>query len=316
MIINNQIQIPMLNSNYLVDDLVLATLLKKSDSNSLAWKLTFRVYQLAFMNILKLNEHVSEKRIQAIFENTFTTLINNLKAPSFTITKTLFASLLAIARKNHNCTLSENQMKSTAPYMSGEILVNLIRANEAQCIYHLFNHYKEPTISILNYKYDKYFNVSPDEIYGEAIMILKNNIEKGKLQAPMKSRLFTYFFLIARNKYLALGNQMKGLTFYPDFMELETALSLANPAPARNTAFDDLCPILKKLLDNSNKEFFKNLLHTFHSDEHELLKLRFEEGLRFREIGKRMNLKEATCRKRLHDSIKKWKKQYFVKQFA
>ena len=306
----------MMNSKYLIDDVVLASLLKKGNPTSLAYQTTFRVYQLAFVKVFKPNEDVSKKRIQAIFKSTFTSFINTLEASNFKITQTLFASLIAIARKNYNYFLSENQMKRTAPYMAGEILVRLIKANDAQCLCQIFSYYKEPAISILDYKYGNYFNFSPNEIYGEAIMILKNNIEKGKLQLPMKSRLFTYFFLIARNKYLALGNQMKGLTFYPDFMELETALNLANPAPIRNTAFDDLCPIIKKLLDKSNKEFFKNLLHTFHSDEHELLKLRFEEGLRFREIGKRMNLKEATCRKRLHDSIKKWKKQYFVKQFA
>jgi len=306
----------MMNSKYLVDDVVLAILLKKSDRTQLVWQVTFRIFRSPFYKFFYKHRSFSEKQTEAIFNSAFSKLIKKLEESPLNPKQTLFAKLIEIACEINHCSSTKNQMNIATPYLAGEILVQLIQAKDAQCFYHLFNQYKEPTMSILNHKYDRYFNVSPEEIYGEAMMILRNNIEKGKLKAPMKSRLFTYFFLIARNKYLALGNEMKGLSFYPDLMAFEMNLNRDTQDPAFNSAIENLCPVLKGILDSSNKEFFKKLLNTFHSEEHELLRLRFEEGLRFREIGKRMSLKESTCRKRLHDSIKKWKKQYIIGQVA
>ncbi len=306
----------MMNSKYLIDDLVLATMLKKSDPTQLVWKITFRVFFTAFYQGFRQNKRLNKNQMRANFNKAFASLIKNLTENPFVLKQTLFARLLEEESENKHSFSKENQVNIATPYLAGEILVQLIRAKDAQCFYHLFNQYKEPTMAILNHKYDRYFNVSPEEIYGEAMMILRSNIENGKLKSPMKSRLFTYFFLIARNKYLSLGNEMKGLTFFPDLMAFESKLNLTTQEPSFVYAFESLCPVLKGLLDNSKKEFFKSLINTFHRDEHELLRLRFEEGLRFREIGKRMHLKEATCRKRLHDSIKRWKKQYFIEQVA
>ena len=306
----------MKNSKYLIDDVVLATLLRKTSSNKLVWQLTYERFYTVFKDTTKDDKGLDENQMQIFFRKAFSTLINKLDEANFEINQPLFATLIKEGCNIDKCFFSKNQMNIAAPYLAGETLVQLMLAKDAECFYHLFTQYKEPTMSILNHKYDRYFNVSPEEIYGEAMMILRSNIEKGKLKAPMKSRLFTYFFLIARNKYLALGNEMKGLSFYPDLMAFETKLKRDTQEPAFNSAIESLCPALKGILDSTNNEFFKKLLNTFHSEEHELLRLRFEEGLRFREIGKRMSLKESTCRKRLHDSIKKWKKQYIIGQVA
>ena len=306
----------MKNSKYLIDDVVLATLLRKASSNKLVWQLTYERFYTVFKDTTKDEKGLDENQMQFFFRKAFSILINKLNEASFEINQPLFATLIKEGCKIDKCFFSKNQMNIAAPYLAGETLVQLMLAKDAECFYHLFTQYKEPTMSILNHKYDRYFNVSPVEIYGEAMMILRSNIEKGKLKTPMKSRLFTYFFLIARNKYLALGNEMKGLSFYPDLMAFETKLKRDTQEPAFNSAIESLCPALKGILDSTNNEFFKKLLNTFHSEEHELLRLRFEEGLRFREIGKRMSLKESTCRKRLHDSIKKWKKQYIIGQVA
>ena len=299
----------MKNSKYLIDDVVLATLLRKANSNQMVWQLTYERFYTVFKDTTKDDKGLDENQMQIFFRKALSTLINKLDEANFEINQPLFATLIKEGCNIDKCFFSKNQMNIAAPFLAGEILVQLMLAKDAECFYHLFTQYKEPTMSILNHKYDRYFNVSPEEIYGEAMMILRSNIEKGKLKAPMKSRLFTYFFLIARNKYLALGNGMKGISFYSDLKDFE---SVSNPTISEssfdNYAIESLCPTLKGILDSSNEEFFKKLLNTFHSEEHELLRLRFEEGLRFKEIGKRMSLKESTCRKRLHDSIKKWKK--------
>ncbi len=305
-----------MNSKYLIDDTVLAALLKKTDRSNMVWQLTFKKFNKNFIDYFQSNQTLSSTQIQAVFEEVFPRLINNLNQSPLNLNQTLFSLLLVMGCNSFNSPDSKNQMNKVAPYLAGEILVQLIQANHTRCLYYLFSQYKEPTMVILNNKYGSYFSVAPLEIYGEAIMVLKNNIEQGKLEFPMRSRLFTYFFLIARNKYLALGNKMKGLVFYPDLMDFETKLNPKDSQDYFNSGNEIICPILKKLLEGPNKEVFKKLLETFHNDEHELLRLRFEEGLRFKEIGKLLHLKEATCRKRLHDSLKRWKKQFFISQVA
>ena len=241
--------------------------------------MTYERFYTVFKDTTKDDKGLDENQMQFFFRKAFSILINKLNEASFEINQPLFATLIKEGCNIDKCFFSKNQMNIAAPYLAGETLVQLMLAKDAECFYHLFTQYKEPTMSILNHKYDRYFNVSPEEIYGEAMMILRSNIEKGKLKAPMKSRLFTYFFLIARNKYLALGNEMKGLSFYPDLMAFETKLKRDTQEPAFNSAIESLCPALKGILDSTNNEFFKKLLNTFHSEEHELLRLRFEEGL-------------------------------------
>ncbi len=305
-----------MNSKYLVDETVLVALLKKTDHSSLVWQLTYQKFNEHFIEFFQPNDGLSITRIQNVFDEVFPILISSLNQKTSNLNQSLFSLLLILGCNLLDCAYSKNQMIKVAPYLAGEVLVQLIQANHTQCLYCLFSHYKEPTMVILNNKYGSYFNVSPQEIYGEAIMVLKNNIEEGKLEFPMRSRLFTYFFLIARNKYLSLGNKMKGLVFYSDLIDFESKLNTTDSVGYFNNGNESQCPILKNLLDSPNKEVFKKLLDTFHIDEHELLRLRFEEGLRFKEIGKLLHLKEATCRKRLHDSIKRWKKQFFRGQVA
>lgn len=306
----------MMNSRYLIDDTVLASLLKKSDPTQLVWQVTFQKFKNAFVQYFKALKKLEVNQVQDVFREAFSILVKSLAQDASKLKQTLFTRLIEVGHKILSSAPPENQMNIAAPYLAGEILILLIQAKDTRCLDHLFSQYKEPTMIILKHKYGQCFNVLPQEIYGEAIMILKNNIEQGRIQLPMKSRLFTYFFLIARNKYLELGNKMKGLTFYPDLMAFETKLNPKDPEAYLNNEIESICPTLKVLLDSSNKEVFKKLLNTFHMDEHELLRLRFEEGLRFREIGKRLQLKEATCRKRLHDSIKRWKKQFFISHVA
>ncbi len=306
----------MMNSRYLIDDQVLVALLEKTDPSKLAWKVTFQKFKRAFNNYFRVNHDVNSVLLQEIYPEIFTKLVATIGKSPNKLTQPIFSSLIELGYKKLNCPQSKNQKNKVAPYLAGEILVQLIQANHPQCLYYLFSQYKESTMLILNNKYGSYFSVSPQEIYGEAIMAMKKNIEQGKLEFPMRSRLFTYFILIARNKYLALGNKMKGLVFYPDLMAFETKLNPKDSKDYYNIKNESLCPILKRVMEHPSKEAFKKLLDTFHIDEHELLRLRFEEGLRFKEIGKLMHLKEATCRKRLHDSIKRWKKQFFIGQVA
>ncbi len=299
-----------MNSKYAIDDAVLVKLLK-NDSSKLIYQAILKKYKKAFVPFFKEKEKMSNDFVNILFGKSFKLLIDEISQKEFEtpLKKTLYERLLKMGYNELDKVPPKNQMKH--PYLAGELLIQLILKGYHPCIDQLFEQYQNPVVRLLDIRYGHSFNLNPQEIYGEAIMILKSNIEKGKLKTKLKSRLFTYFYLIARNKYLELANQMKGLAFYPDTINLEHEMKREEDEPHFMSYIEECHPKLLPMLENSKEGAFTSLLTTFHKDERELLRLRFEEGLKFSEIGKRLQLKEATCRKRLHDCLKKWKRKFF-----
>lgn len=295
------------------DEFILLELLKRYRSEDVRQQV-FRHYKNPFIRFFEHNEILTIKETRILYNTAFATMIQGIKSqPVETLYhKPLFNLLLDCALQLKGIPLDKRSRtaRKVHPYLAGEVLIQLIQLDHKDCFRAIFKHYKEPTLAILKNNYEAYFTTPPIEIYGDALMVLKSNILEGKVTPPLKSRLFTYFFNIARNKYLTMGNRLKGLTFYQSLEGLECNRSFQKND---NTYLDYVLlswPGLSLHFDDK-EDVFVELLATFSGKDRSILNMRFNEGLRFKEISNRLNIKEATCRKRLHDCLKRWKYNFF-----
>ena len=305
-----------MNLHYFIDENVLASLLKRTSEK--VWQTVYAHYRAPFVSHLKQNYGVESRKSQELFQEVFALLVQGLKENLIKkpLSNTIFTILVKLAEEKlaSDGYLITEANTPAKPNLAGEALVLLIRDGHEATFSTIVKHYQTPLCKALNIKY--YFvRESPIEIMGETLMVLKKNIEAGKLALPLRSRLFTYTYRIARNKFLEFDRKMKKVTApLESEEELESIFKQVPEKEEETTYFDhisDLWPVLSSWLEDPDQAF-EQLIAILDDTSKEILRLRFEEGLKAREIGERINRSEGAVRKRLMDILKKWRRLVLV----
>jgi len=301
-----------MNSRYFIDDKIVAKVLEGGNSEKVK-TIIYDHFEAPFSKFFEKKLEIMPDKMSSFYKDAFELLETQLNGHLGiqNNNRTIFYQLIECGMEIKGHSITKDMPKHTIfPFLAGEVLVKIIYAKDSTTFNKLFEIYKTPTLNILDRKYSQYFNITPKEVYGESMMILKSNIEKGKISFPLTSRLFTYFFLIAKNKFLQLGNKTNGVFFYKDLKDLEYLINPNIDYPVYTDYLKNKWPCLSTYLSNS-KDQFTTILSSFEEKDQAILKMRFYDNMKFKNIGKQLNIKESTCRKRIHDCLKKWRRQLF-----
>lgn len=304
-----------MKKEYFVDETVLASLLKMTDE--VFWKTAYAHYREPFVRYFEQHHGIEPAKSQTLFQEVFSLLVQGLKEGKIRtpLDNTLFAYLVRFGEKRLSPT--GHGIRTTAipmkPYLAGEVLVMLLHNGYEAAFVAIIRNYKEPIFKTLKSNYS-YCRESPEEIFGESMMAVQANVVKGKLKLPLKSRLFTYTYRVAENKFLAFNKMMRKGAPLSSLEELERIFAQATDE-VKNTGLLDhivaLWPTLSFWLEAGQDAF--ECLSSILDDEldKEILRLRFEEGLLYKEIGELLGIPEGTVRRRFGIILRKWRKIFF-----
>ena len=307
-----------MNAAYFIDENVLVELLQ-TDTTDETWQTTYSLYREPFVhNMVQLMPRLNAKQRQALCTKAFAQLMKQLMEGEIGIPlqQTLFAHLLDIGESLlFGCIQTQKRsLQAQKPTLAGAILVTLLKTHP-DVLLTLYRVYQYPLLSILQAQHG---NISTEvkEVYGETIMTLKQNVERGKLDEHLTARLFTYCCKVAKYKYLQLCQKKEQIvsTDRPEMWEVTNS----TPDWIENETIDYLVeqyPTLKKILGSEPSKVFNNLIQLLDPSYHELLRLRLVENKRFRAIGEQLGIKEGTARRRFFNALRKWKRLFF-RQFV
>lgn len=302
-----------MNTNYFIDETVLATLLRTWEN---AWQTAYVHYREPFVRHFEKHYGLEPSKGEPLFQEAFALMVQGLREGKICtpVGQTLFAYLAALGDKKL-ADAGYQAGKAAIPmklYLAGEVLVLLLRKGHEATFPTIAGHFQEPICNTLKSSY--YFSKeSPMEIFGEALMAMKRNVEEGHLKLPLRSRLFTYTYRIAENKFLAFNKMMKKGAPLSSLEGLERIFAEAIEEEGEDGFLDymtELWPTLSLWLKDW-EDAFECLISILDEMSKEILRLRLEEGLAYKEIGKILNLPVGTVRKRFTDILKKWKKIFF-----
>jgi RNA polymerase sigma factor (sigma-70 family) len=315
-----------MKSQHFVDETVLADLLK-NDLSEVNWKTMFQHYREPFVRYFE-NQGSCPQRAQSLFREMFALLVtaireNMLKAP---FDHTLFEYLVVLGEKylaGKPAFSEEDQMnlspKLRHPFLAGEVLLTLLNTSHEATIKVIHRHYQQSVFAMLKSKYRLNDDVL-QEVYGESIALLGDNIRQGKLMLPMEARLFTYFFRVMRNKVLDYNKFLSRMPLmggaYEDIEKKLSQIPEEEPEPRLEDKYPIPANLSESLLSILEPEdnLFEQLIASLDPLSQDVLRMHFVDGLRYKEVGRRVNLSEGTTRKRVFDGLKKLKKYFSQKQ--
>lgn len=299
--------------NHLIDENALAHLLKTSGKD--VWQTAFTHYRTPFIEHFKPCTGLSAKKRQELFQEAFALFVQGLKEGLMRtpLQQTIFAYLIRIGQEQLTSLggpLASSELPEK-PFLAGETLVQLIHKGHSDTFCAVVNHYGGSICTILKGKY-RYIKESPMEILGEALMAMKGNIEAGKLALPLRAPLFVYTLGIAGNLFLAFYYKMKKEA--PPAFELEWDKvwepTSEDEESSYKTFITTVWPVLARWLEEPHQSFEK-LISTLSDPSKEILRLRFEMELRYKEIGEILKVPDGTARKRVKDTLQKWREIFF-----
>lgn len=301
---------------HLIDENILAALLKGTDE---VWQAAFAHYKVPFSAHFEHRHGIGAEKSRELFRESFALVVQGLreglvKTP---LKNTIFTYLVQFGEKQLERAghLVSSAALPHRPYLAGEVLVILIRRGCGETFRSIVGYYREPIRKTLKKRYS-HLNEAPEKIIGEALMAMKGNIETGKVRLPMRATLFTYACHIARNKFLSLNKKMRKGAPLESEEELDKILHRAKveeEEPGYLDSISDLWPVLSPWLEGNPDECFENLISELDEVSRKILRLRFVEGLKYKEIGQMLGINEGACRKRLSDILHKWRKNFFLR---
>lgn len=305
-----------MRTKHLIDENVLAALLKGADE---VWQAAFVHYKAPFSEHFEQRYVLSGEKSRELYRESFALVVQGLregliKTP---LKNSIFTYLVKFGEKQLE--RAGHPISSGAltrrPYLAGEVLVALVRQGCSETFRSIVDYYREPIRKTLKKRY-YHLNEAPEKIIGEALMAMKGNIETGKVGLPMRATLFTYTCHIARNKFLSLNKKMRKGAPLESEEELDKALNRARveeEAPGYLDSISDLWPVLSPWLEENPDECFEKLISGLDEVSRKILRLRFVEGLKYKEIGQMLGINEGACRKKLCDILHKWRKNFFLR---
>lgn len=294
-----------------VDENVLATLLPKSE---LTQKITYQNYREPFVRFFEKHHQISPEVGIEIFGTVFTLLVQGIKSGvvSMPIHGTLFNQMICLALQYHFGNINEEKLptKNYHPYLSSEVIVQLIKEGEPNAFVELVKQYQNPLCKFLQ---TSYYSIpeSPMEVFGETMMAAKENILTGKLKGKMSSCLFTYVARIVRNKFLKFNEKMnnKKVTDWGDHKDkIEFEYQQETSGATYFDLVEEKWPILSQWIEDDKETVFERILSMADDISKEIFTLRYMEGLSHVQISERKSIKVSTSRKRLFDAERKLRK--------
>lgn len=196
-----------MSERHYVDDSTLAKIIRNHQHPEL-FKLVYLEYRSGFLDFFKKLGYPSELKILEGLEEAFSEFYYQVKSGWLSSKKkgNLFKRLLGeghlvLTKGPEFDAIFNTTLKELGnPYNEANILLELIRLDDDRIFETLFDAFREPAIKVLRQLYPQ-SGENMLETYGTAMGILKNNVLKDKVKAPMRSTLFHYFFQILLNQF-------------------------------------------------------------------------------------------------------------------
>lgn len=303
-----------MKKQYFVDDTILATLLKTEQEAF--WKTAYAHYREPFVHYFKKHHRLALSEGQNLFQEVFALLVQGLRVGKIEmpLCNTLFAYLASLgaerlAQTGHRI---ETEAVPMMPYLAGEVLILLLQRKCVVAFETIIRQYQSPICMSLKSKYF-HSREKPEEVFGESMMAMKENVEVGKLDLPLQARLYTYTYRIVENKFRAFIKMMDKGAPLQSLDELERIFARLVEGEEEKHFLDyisDLYPTLSIWLE-AGENAFEGLTSMLDDSDVDILSLRFEEGLTSKEIGEILGMLDGTVRRRFGIIFGNWRKIFF-----
>lgn len=279
------------------------------------WQKAYECYRPAFIAFTCKHYELSVKEAESLLAESFAGLRlliaeGKLRLP---LKRTLFAELLLIAdafwRRQTDAPRGERLLTLAlacrqGPYLSSDVLAQLLQKSYVKLTSHLFDSYKDSALAIMHAKFGA-ARPEPEEFYGTAFNEMLRNAAAQKIRQPMESRLFTYFFRIFWNIYCTEWKKnAKRLEeeSFPEGLEGNLPdLTAEGDGYVLPPGFDTATAVIDTLL-NELDEVCQTVIALRYYSEPNLL-------LSWREVARIMDTNENNARQRGFDCMERMRKK-------
>lgn len=286
------------------------------DHSADAWQTVYRFYREPIFIYFQTKGYTSES-IKSILSNAFAEVLEDIQSKK--LQQPLQATLLEVLLLH--CQFLEgdtNNTKHVTPpagytYLAKKVLVNrLEQPNNDQVVKAIYDGFKGMAVKVIQMKFPL---PEPDieDVFQETMLALIARPPKDK--EGQKAKLFTYFMTILHNKVIDLWNtKEKGDIPSGNLNDFEGLMDhLISETSHKNNDFWDYInekhQLGEKFNAASDSELIEQLFTKISPDCRNLLKLRYIEGHKYKEIAKTINSPIDTIGQRIKRCLKKMKSE-------